>query len=67
MQRLATLDGLTPSLTEPEAIATLTTLTVHESWMELHRQAGLTWDDAERTILFLVRTTLLAGSPETRP
>lgn len=67
VQRLATLDALTPILTEPEAIATLTLLTAHESWMELYREAGLSWDDAERVVLTLVRTALLAGGQPTRP
>ncbi len=60
VRRLATLGGLKPQLPEPAAIATLTLLTAHESWLELQQQAGLTWDDAERVILGLVREALLA-------
>jgi len=67
VRRLAALDGLTPRLSEPAAIAALTLLTAHESWMELHRETGLTWGEAERTMLVLVRGALLAGSPTTPP
>ncbi|MFN8186229.1 MAG: TetR/AcrR family transcriptional regulator [Gaiellales bacterium] len=67
VQRLETLGGLTSMLTQAVAIAVLTLLTSHESWMELHRQAGLTWDEAEGVLLDLVQGALLAGDPATQP
>lgn len=59
IRRMDVLGALTPSLSESAAIATLTVLTSHESWMEMCREAGLTWDDAEHVLLALVREALL--------
>ena len=57
--RLAELGALRDGVDPPAAAALLSALTMHESWLELVREHGMSWDDAEDRIVTTLSRALL--------